>query len=426
MATEPVAQGLLEDRREHLLWVLTATTFLIFFQAYMVAPLIPRLSALFGVSAETMGLIVPAYMIPYGVSTLFYGLISDRLGPLPVMLASLIAFILLTAATAISQSSGAMVAWRLLTGLGASGVVPLGLALIGDLFPYERRGRPLGWMFGAMAGGMAFGSTVGVLVEPFIGWRMLFVAVAALATVTLVLLLPYGSLIRLSAARPKLSLGQVFVGYRGLLGTARGARTYAYVFLNAIFHSGVYTWLGLYLTRRYSLGEIGVGLALLGYGVPGMILGPIVGRTADRRGRRWLIPIGLTVAALSAAILIPSVPLFVAALAVTTLSLGYDMTQPLLAGIVTSLDPKRGGQAMGLNVFTLFTGFGLGSFVFSQALYAGFGIALAIFTGVQLAAAAVSIGLFRLETPAAKADDSSRLASRHSAATRHRSSLPKS
>src|SRR5216684_2188999 len=214
MATETVAQSLIEDRREHLLWVLTAATFLIFFQAYMVAPLIPRLSSLFGVSAERMGLIVPAYMIPYGVSTLLYGLISDRLGRLPVVL---------TAATATSQSSGAMVAWRLLTGLGASGVVPIGLALIGDLFPYERRGRPLGWMFGAMAGGMAFGSTVGVLLEPFIGWRMLFVAVAAVASLTLVLLLPYRLLIRVSTARPKLSLHQVFAGYRGLT-TVRGVR----------------------------------------------------------------------------------------------------------------------------------------------------------------------------------------------------------
>jgi predicted MFS family arabinose efflux permease len=399
LVTESKVDEALGHRREHLLWVLTAATFLIFFQAYMVAPLIPRLSAQFAVSAQTIGLIVPAYMIPYGISTLFYGLISDRLGRWPVMLASMIAFIVLTAASATSQSSGALVSWRLLTGLGASGVVPLGLALIGDLYPYERRGRPLGWMFGAMAGGMAFGSTLGVLAEPFIGWRMLFVAVAAFSTAALSLLIPYRSLIRVSTeARAKLSLHQVFGGYRGLLGTLRGARTYGYVFLNAIFHSGVYTWLGLYFTRRYGLAEVGVGLALLGYGVPGMILGPIVGRVADRWGRRWLIPIGLAVAALSAAILIPSVPLLPAALAVTTLSLGYDMTQPLLAGIVTSLDPKRGGQAMGLNVFALFTGFGLGSFVFGAALNAGFGPALAIFSGVQMVAAGAAVALFSRET----------------------------
>ena len=387
-------ERVVENRREHLLWVLSAATFLIFFQAYMVAPLIPHLSDVFGVSGETIGLIVPAYMIPYGLSTLFYGLLSDRLGRLPIVLASLIAFVVLTALTATSQSAAAMIVWRLLTGLGASGVVPLALALMGDLFPYEQRGRPLGWLFGAMAGGMAFGSTFGILLEPFIGWRMLFVAVAGLTATVLVVLLPYRSLFRISGTRPRLTLGQVFAGYGALLGTTRGIRTYTYVLLNAIFHSGVFTWLGVYFISRYSLGEVGVGLALLGYGVPGMILGPVIGRAADRLGRRLLVPAGLAVAALSAAVLIPNVPLLVAALVVTTLSLGYDMTQPLLAGIVTSLDPKRGGQAMGLNVFALFTGFGVGSFLFGEVLSAGFGPALVIFSVVQLGAAVAAVGLF--------------------------------
>jgi predicted MFS family arabinose efflux permease len=52
---------------QRLLWVLSAATFLIFFQAYMVAPLIPRLSGVFGVSNQEVGLLIPAYMIPYGV-----------------------------------------------------------------------------------------------------------------------------------------------------------------------------------------------------------------------------------------------------------------------------------------------------------------------------------------------------------------------
>jgi predicted MFS family arabinose efflux permease len=92
--------------------------------------------------------------------------------------------------------------------------------------------------------------------------------------------------------------------------------------------------------------------------------------------------------------------LLAAAPAVTMLSLGYDMTQPLLAGIVTTLGgPQRGGQAMGLNVFTLFTGFGLGSLLFGAALSRGFGTALAIFSVVQLGAAVVALPVFRAETP---------------------------
>jgi predicted MFS family arabinose efflux permease len=83
-----------------------------------------------------------------------------------------------------------MILWRLITGLGASGVVPLALALIGALFPYAQRGRPLGLLFGAMAGGMAFGSTFGALVEPFIGWRALFLVISLLGPVVLGLLMP--------------------------------------------------------------------------------------------------------------------------------------------------------------------------------------------------------------------------------------------
>lgn len=391
------SEGRNQRQLQHLLWVLSAATFLIFFQAYMVAPLIPRLSQVFGVSAHRIGLVVPAYMIPYGIATLFYGLLSDRLGRRPIMFASLLAFVVFTALTATAHSGLQMIGWRLLTGLGASGVVPLALALIGDLFPYEQRGRPLGWLFGAMAGGAAFGATVGVILEAFAGWRILFVGVGVGAACVLALLLPYGSLFRRASAGPSLSLRGVFAAYRGLLAVSRGFRTYGYVLWNGIFHGGLFAWLGLYLARRYGLGGVGIGLALLGYGIPGFLLGPTIGRAADRWGRRWLIPIGLGVASISAAVLVFKIPLLMAPLMAATLSLGYDMTQPLLAGIVTDLDRTRVGQAMGLNVFMLFTGFGLGSLLFGEALTWGFPASLAIFGGIQMGAALAAIPVFRSE-----------------------------
>ena len=398
-AAEPGRAG-----RERLLWVLSAATFLVFFQAYMVAPLIPRLSEEFGVSTQAVGLIVPAYLIPYGVATLFYGLLSDRLGRRRILLASLAAFIILTGLTATSGSASQMLVWRLVTGLGASGVVPLALILMGDLFPYAERGRPLGWLFGAMAGGAAFGSTVGVVLEPFIGWRTLFLGVALLAAGVFALLLPHRALLGARAEKGHISLQGVLAGYRSLLGTGRGLRTYGYVLWNGIFHSGVFTWLGLYFSRRYGLGEVGIGLAILGYGVPGFVLGPIIGRAADRWGRRWLVPAGLGVGAVASLLLMPKLPLLAAALAVTVLSLGYDMTQPLLAGIVTALGGKeRGGQAMGLNVFMLFTGFGIGSYLFGEALRLGFGTALAIFSAIQVVATLAAVPLFRAEAHASGA-----------------------
>lgn len=130
------------QRRNRLLWVLCGATFLIFFQAFMVAPLLPRLAQVFSVPIQTIGLIIPAYLIPYGAATLVYGPLSDRLGRRPVLVGSLTAFILLTAFTATVQSAPAMLVLRLLTGLGASGVVPLAVAFVGDVVPYHERGAP--------------------------------------------------------------------------------------------------------------------------------------------------------------------------------------------------------------------------------------------------------------------------------------------
>lgn len=394
--TEAVNVPQQAQRGERLLWILAGATFLIFFQAYMVAPLLPRLAVVFNVSVETAGLMVPAYLIAYGIATLFYGLLSDRLGRRPIMLASLLAFIVFTALTGFARSSQELTIARLLTGLGASGIVPLALALIGDLFPYKERGRPLGWLFGAMAGGMAVGSTVGVMLEPFVSWRGLFFGVAAGASVTLLTLLPYRNLLSSTGSSTRLTIGTVFKGYRALLGTPRGLITYAYVFLNAIFHSGVFTWLGLYFSQKFGLGEIGIGLALLGYGIPGFLLGPAIGQLADRYGRSRLIPLGLMIAGSSAAALSSGMPLLVPVILVTLLSLGYDLTQPLLAGIVTDLGPNR-GQAMGLNVFALFVGFGCGSLLFGAMLPLGIDVALNVFGAIAIAAGVLALFLFRNE-----------------------------
>jgi predicted MFS family arabinose efflux permease len=342
---------------------------------------------------------VPAYLIPYGVSTLFYGILSDRLGRRRIMLGSLVAFVVLTALTATAQSVQQMLTWRLLTGLGASGVVPLALALMGQLFPYERRGRPLGWLFGAMAGGAAFGSVFGALLEPLLSWRGVFVGVSTLGVAIVGLLWPYAHLLGGATPGTTASIADVLGGYRALLGPWRGRLTYAYVLVNAIFHSGVFTWLGLYFARRYGLGEAGIGLAILGYGIPGLLLGPAIGRAADRWGRRWLVPLGLGISAVAAGVLILDLPLRVATVAVATLSLGYDMTQPLLAGIVTTLGGKRAGLAMGLNVFGLFVGFGLGSLIFSAALSRGLEFALVLFSTMLIVAAALAFASFREERP---------------------------
>lgn len=341
-------------------------------------------------------------MIPYGVSTLFYGLLSDRLGRRRILLASLFAFITLTALTATAGTASQLIAWRLLTGLGASGVVSLALALMGDLFPYEQRGRPLGWLFGAMAGGAAFGATLGVILQAFVGWRMLFVGVGAAAACVWALLLPYGSCFM---PHPQ---GRC----------CRSARSSEVIAARwpqdaASAHMGTGSGTGSFME-------------------------------ASSRGWASILP-GDTVSGMSASVWrcwgtafrVPAEPDHRKGgglAGATVAGAGRACNRVAVSGCSDSKDPpvdgpfgrgdvvarlrhdatairgdrdrprqKAGGPGDGANVSFLFIGFGIGSLLFGEALRLGLDPALAIFSSIQLLAAGLAIPLFHSETPSRSA-----------------------
>lgn len=88
-----------------LVRILAIASFLVMFQGYLVAPLIPALAKDFSVSTAITGLMVPAYTIPYGLATLFYGPLSDRYGRLPIILFLLAMMTIATFITALSSSA---------------------------------------------------------------------------------------------------------------------------------------------------------------------------------------------------------------------------------------------------------------------------------------------------------------------------------
>src|SRR3546814_17474226 len=92
-----------------------------------------------------------------------------------------------------------------------------------------------------MAGGMAFGSTFGAVLEPLLGWRGLFVLVDLAAVGVFVVLLLQRSLISSTRKAVLETMGELFLGYRDIHGTPRGPLTYGYVFVNTIFNLGVFT-----------------------------------------------------------------------------------------------------------------------------------------------------------------------------------------
>jgi predicted MFS family arabinose efflux permease len=390
--------GLTATDNELQLWVLASIAFAIFYANYMVAPLIPALSREFSVPPRQLGWLIPGYLIPYGLSTLVYGTWSDWWG----RARTLVSLLFFAAATMIlisfSDSSRTLLAARILSGVGCGGIVAIAISIVGDRYPYAVQGRPMGRMFGAIAAGIGLGSSLGPILNPIVGWRNEFRALAVVCCLGAVSVLrSSGSVI--SPNRRATSIRQVIREYLVVLDTPRGGRTLAFIFCNGAFHGGIFAWLGLLLARRYHLHDIGIGFALVGYGLPGIFFGATIGRWADHYGRRYVVPLGFLWAAGCAFLLVPRSTRFIAGLAITALSVGFDATHPLMSSITTSLNPKHRGQITGLATFANFVGMGVGAVCFQHLIRFGFGIALAFFASAQTLSGIAALYAFRRERP---------------------------
>lgn len=377
-------------------YILSLASFIIMFQGFMVAPLLPTLSEQFGTTVRHVSFIEPAYLLGYGLFTLVYAPLSDRIGRFRIVAFCLVMFSMFTLLTAFVHGINQMIFLRLLTGIGAAGIAPTTISWISDTYPYQKRGHALGIFFGSVAGGTAFGASTGSLLTSLIGWQWLFVGVAIMGLVIFALILIQQKNIFGEREVGAKSRDNILVSFRSILSTARARRTYFYVLLNGMFHSGIFAWLGYFFYKNYELNQLHIGLALLGYGIPGLLFGPLLGRLADRYGRNKIIPVGLFLGAVTVLLLSQNFSLAVSCVLVVLLSLGFDLSHPLFAAIATTFSSKK-GAAIGLFAFFLFSGYGLGSLVLSLIVNIGLDRAFQLFGGGILVAAVCSIFVFRKE-----------------------------
>lgn len=379
------------------LWGMAAISFLVSYSNSMIAPLIPALAREFGIRPPDFKWLVPGFSVFYGIATLFYGVLSDRFGRYRVLRVLLILAAVAVLALSLANSSHQLVLFRCVSAASTGGIVTIALSIIGDRYPYVVQGRPMGGMFGAIATGIGFGSSLGPLLDPVLGWRNeLRILGSGFGIAALWITQPEDGAVLRKAVD---SLWRYAREYRCIVEAPRGGRTLAFIFANGAFHGGIFAWLGVLLASRYHLGEIGIGVVLAGYGLPDLLLGEVIGSWGDRYGRRRVVPIGFLWASICALLLaFESTPL-ASALTIAALSLGYGATHPLMSSITTSLDPTHRGQLTGLATFANFLGVACGALLFRRLMVPHFTFALVYFGCGELSVGVLAFYAFRVERP---------------------------
>ena len=392
-----------EERTEDT--AMAIVVFLVFFSNALFSPLLPTLAREFSVAPTQLKWLIPGFSGVYGIATLAYGVVSDRAGRTPVLKRLLLIASIGMIVISLAHTAQQLIVLRAMSGLATGGIATIAISLIADRYPYQVQGKPMGRLFAGIAAGMGFGASLGPIASSLIGWRAILrcLAFGFLCSAGWVHQCYRGQ----GRQDKRHSFPVILKQYRCILHSVRGARALTFIFTNGLFHGGIFAWLGLFLTQRYNLSEAGVGLALLGYGIPDLLLGKRIGGWADRFGRRYVVPIGFLFAGACAALLAQPFEQWLAAVTIAALSFGFDATHPLLSSITTSLDPKHRGQVTGMTGFANFLGMATGALAFRYVLRFGFPQALSGFALLQLCVGVAAIICFRDEKPTPLGQDSS-------------------
>ncbi|HLF27596.1 MAG TPA: DHA2 family efflux MFS transporter permease subunit [Anaerolineae bacterium] len=145
---------------------------------------LPQVVVDFELSTEQFALagwVVTLYLAAYAVSMTFAGRLSDLYGRRAAYLVCLVIFVIGSALVALTQrvpiaaSLEWLVASRVVQALGAGAMVPVSMALVGDLYPPEKRATPLGFIAAIDTAGWVVGHLYGgIMIRAFTDWRLIF------------------------------------------------------------------------------------------------------------------------------------------------------------------------------------------------------------------------------------------------------------
>ncbi len=325
-------------------------------------PLITQIAADLGTGVGAAAIVTTSFALAYGVCQLVHGPLGDRFGKVRMIVLATGLSAFTTAAVALSDSLTLLGILRFLSGVTSSAIIPLAMAYIGDVVPYEQRQATLArFLFGQILGSV-FGQIAGGVLGEFLHWRAIFLVLAGLYVVAAFVIFTELRSGRIVDRRDIVDLSPAALvrRYAGLLARARVRIVLSVVFLEAVLFYGGFSFFGAYLHEGYGLDFARIGGLLAFFGAGGLIyvllarrLLPVLGERgfALCGGALLLIAFGLAPWAGAGAGF---------ALVATLSGLGFYVLHTTLQTNATQMAPEARGSAVAIFASSLFLGTSVG------------------------------------------------------------------
>ncbi|MEA2930692.1 MAG: hypothetical protein QOG38_3120 [Hyphomicrobiales bacterium] len=330
--------------------------------------LLPQIAFDLGVTIGTASVIVTVYAVTHGSVQLVVGPIGDRFGKFPTVAVACALCSLTVLSCGLAQSLPTLVMARIGAGLTAACIIPLGMAFVGDVTPYERRQEVLGRYLSGQITGQLFGQAASGIIGDWLGWRAVFFLLASFFAVAAVALLR--ELALNPTTRPPQQDGpRGFVAdYAVVLANPWARFVIACAVCEAALVWGAFAYVGADMHLRFGLSFTLVGVVVSAFGVGGLIYAATVQQLVLRFGQIGLAMLGGVVIAVAYLLLAFALSWWIAPLAVAAIGLGFYMLHNTLQTNATQMTPQARGTAVSLFSAALYLGQTIGVAAASLAI----------------------------------------------------------
>ena len=320
--------------------------------------LLPQIAGDFHTTIGSAAVVVTAYAVAHGSVQLVIGPVGDKLGKYrTVAMMCAIAIVMVTLCGLATSLHQLMLA-RFATGLAGGWIIPISMAYVGDVTPYERRQPILGRYLTGQILGQLSGQAAGGVLGDLLGWRNVFFVLAGLfvvATAGLVFELATNPATR-KPGHPNETTRGFVADYAAVLSGAFARIVILVAFIENVLVWGAFAYIGAFLRQRFGLSFTLIGLTVGCFGIGGLIYAALVKLFVLRLGQVRLAIAGGFVIALGYIVLCLAPAWWLAPLGTVAIGLGFYMLHNTLQTNATQMTPQARGTAVAIFSSAIFIG----------------------------------------------------------------------
>jgi predicted MFS family arabinose efflux permease len=362
--------------------------------------LLPRLAEQFSVPLSTAAQVISYFAIAYGLSQLLFGPLGDRFGKYRVIAWGCAASAVTALLCSVAPDFPLLTAARALAGASVAAIIPLAMAWIGDVVPYEKRQPVLARFLIGQILGLSAGVWLGGFAADHLNWRLPYFAIGVLFAAVSTAQFMINRRLPAHARRMQHATGaawrRIVDDFGHVLARPWARKVLVTVFLEGAFLYGPFAFIASHLHHDFGVSLSLAGSLVMLFGFGGVLYAVSSTQFVARLGEVGLVRGGgmILAAAMLGVALAPAwwwaIPSCLFA------GLGFYMLHNTLQINATQMAPERRGAAVSAFASCFFLGQSAGV-VLAGALADHIGTAYMIAVGA-LGVLAVALNFGRLRS----------------------------